>query len=203
MNFLPSIGLSGLWTLKSPFDQLLSPTTVYECIAIESLDRVHLNNINPFEEYYEPIGAEEAEYQADLQAGAFIITIVSGDEESISFPSTALVRWPDTDGVVYRNLALTISLSALPDSFDLTNLEDEIKALVLSKTGTDNEVYITQVGGVTVLPREVSESIENVRLSRIDPENNLAAKNAELRQKLIDLTNKLNKLEAYVAQALT
>ena len=197
-RFLPSIGLAGTYQLKDPFNHLLSPNVQYTCTSIESIDSFANRGEEVFAEVYENAGADETMFLADNEQDAYIISITSGDGDVVQFPSTALLKWPDTSGVPYRNVAMTAFLSALPESFDFDTLETELEEFILAKVGTKTKIAFTQVGSVLSVPRDTSDLIEQRRISlRSDPDS-ITAKLLQSEATVAALQDKLAQLEAHI-----
>jgi hypothetical protein len=192
--------MTGLYTLKTPYSSLILSTTQYTCIAIQSLSGAISSNTDPFTNVYQANGATQSEFDLDLKNDAYLITISSGDGDLVVFPSSALVSVPITDGVIYRNLVLSLSLSAISDEADLTVFQQQMKDLALHSLGINSSVYITQVGAMTVLTRTNSDALEAARLvNAITPESELY-NNHVLTQQNTALLQKVASLEAYIAK---
>lgn len=198
IRFLPSIGMTGTFKLKAPFNQLVMENTQYRCTAIEAIDGLLAKDRSPFDEIYAEVGASESDYLADLEAGAYIVTITSGDGDVIEFPHNALTEMPDSSGIVYRSLVLSMSLSAIKDDFPLDVLTTELKNNILARFGIDSEVYITQVGGLTVLTEEQSESVEAARETRITSPDSPLYQQSVTEQQLAVALLKIQELEAHI-----
>ena len=167
LRFLPSIGMTGTWALKPPYNELVMASTQYTCTAIESLAGAIASDRDPYAEVYEVNGADESDFELDLKNNAYLVTITSGEGDVVVFPNTAIVSVPNTDGVIYRNLAVVLSLSSLPDEFDTSTIEQQLRDLVLSKLGVNSSSYVVQIGGLTVLTREQSDAYEQARTANI------------------------------------
>lgn len=200
IQFLPSLGMSGIFTLKAPYNNLVLPTTQYQCTGIESLAGAVAANKDPFANYYEPNGATEVDFNADLKDNAYLITITSGIGEVVTFPSSALVSLPDADGVIYRNVAMTVSLSSISDDTDLTDLSSQVSDLVLNTLGVKSSVYLTQVGSMTVLTREQSTALESARQLNIATRTSPLYDNMQKDIQIAALQQKVSDLENYIAR---
>lgn len=200
LKFLPSIGMSGLYTLKAPYDLLIMSTIEYTCTSIESLQGSIARGEDPYTDVYEASGATQSDYDNDLAAGAYLITITSGDGDVVTFPSTALVKMPDTDGVRYRNLVLGISLSSLPDSLNLDGLRQDISDLVFNSVGVRSTTYTAQVGGITILTRDQHNAVEAARQANVTNLESPIYRVAKLERDNASLIQKVAELEAYIRQ---
>ncbi len=200
LQFLPSIGMTGLYTLKAPYNELIMSTTEYVCTGIESIQGSISRGEDPYTELYVANGATQSDYEEDLSSGAYLVTITSGEGDVVTFPSSALVKMPDTDGIRYRNLVLGISLSSLPDSLNLDVVKQDISDLVLDTLGVRSSVYTAQVGGVTILSKEQSAAIESARQANISSLESPLYKLHRLERDNASLIQKVAQLEAYIKQ---
>lgn len=200
LQFLPSLGMTGTYTLKTPFNNLVLPTTQYTCTAIESLAGALAAGKDPFASYYEPNEVSEADFNADLKANVYLITIASGIGEVVVFPSSALVSLPNSDGVNYRNLVLSISLSSISDDMDVTVLQTTIEDMILNTMGVTSHTYVTQVGSMTVLTREQSQALEAARQLNIQTLTSPLYDNMQKDLQIAALTQKVGELESYIAR---
>lgn len=200
IQFLPSLGMTGVFTLKTPFNNLVLPNTQYTCTAIESLAGAVAADKDPFATYYEPNGVTEVDFNADLKANVYLITITSGIGEVVVFPSSALVSLPNSDGVIYRNLVLSISLSSISDDTDISVLRSGIEDMILNTMGVKSSTYVTQVGSMTVLTREQSQALEAARQLNIQTRTSPLYDNMQKDLQIASLTQKVGELEAYIAR---
>lgn len=143
--------MTGTYELKTPYAQLVMATTEYTCVKLQSLSASVAAKEDPYTNVYLANGATQTDFDADIAAGAYLVTIQSGTGNLVVFPSTALVSVPNTDGKICRNLVMSVSLSVLPDGTDLTGLKQQIEDLVLNTLGVKSSIYVTQRGAVTVL----------------------------------------------------
>jgi hypothetical protein len=182
LNFLPSLGLKGLYRLKSPFDTQILPTTQYVCTGVQKLSASAANGDDPFETYYQSIGATQTDYDADISADAYLVTITSGEGEVFTFPNTALISLPIVDGVTYRNMAMVVSLGAVMDDADLDVLSNDIVSHVLKTTGIATSIYLSQIGPMTVVTQEQSDALERARALKIQDSDSLLLKHEKSEQ---------------------
>jgi len=197
-QFLPSIGMKGTWSLKSPFDLLVMSTTQYTCVKVESLAASEAAGDDPYTNIYQRNNASQSDYDNDIAANAFLVTLTSDTGDVVVFPNTAIVSIPDTDGVSYRNLVMSVALGPIPDSMDLLNLENEVKTLVLGAVGVKSSVYFTQRGGMTVLTTQQSTSLENYRTSVMNGQQSNAYQLMMANAQITSLQQKIRELESYI-----
>jgi hypothetical protein len=203
LNFLPSLGLKGLYRLKSPFDTQILPTTQYVCTGVQKLSASAANGDDPFETYYQSIGATQTDYDADVAVDAYLVTITSGEGEVYTFPNTALISLPIVDGVIYRNMAMVVSLGAVMDDADLDVLSNDIVQHVLRTTGISTSVYLSQIGPMTVVTQEQSDALEKARALKIEDSDSLILKLEKAEQDNQKLRDLIGQYEAYMKENIS
>lgn len=193
LKFLPSLGMTGIYKVKSPYSELILATANYTCVKIQSLAAAVAAKEDPLTNVYEANGATKDEFNADLSAGAYLVTLQSGNGNLVVFPNTALISLPVVDGKICRNIAMTISLSVIPDGTDLSQLAAKVKDLVIKDLGVKSSVYFTQVGAATVLTTEQLAALNaSRRQNATDPssalyENMLLQRRCDALQQQVDM----------------
>lgn len=203
LQFLPSIGMTGLWALKAPYGELVMATTQYTCVKVQSLGSAVNAGEDPLTNVYLISNATQADFDLDIASGAYLITIQSELGDLVVFPNSALISLPDTDGVLYRNLVMSVSLSAISDNTDLTTLQERVSDLVLNSIGVKSTVYITQVGGVSVLGSNQSAALETARQAHITDASSPLYQLSVVTTQLTQAQQKISELEQYIAQHYT
>ena len=160
MEVVPTVGMSGLFSLKAPYTNLLRPQIEYTCIAVTNLQGAIANGQDPLNDVYLANGDTEANYEADLALNHCILTLQSGTGDQVVVPTSALNGLPIADGVRYMSSVLGISLSALPEDFDLTQLKTDISDLVFEAIGVRSTVYGSTVGGSLIVSHESHAGFE-------------------------------------------
>ncbi|WP_233874231.1 DUF7194 family protein [Paraburkholderia adhaesiva] len=133
----PNLGASGLWSLVTPFDQLVSSTVAYTCVAVRELADIIADGGDPFTLYYQPQNLQQSDYQNDVAAGASIISLQATGANRIHVPSTYICQMPNGNNIPYRGIVLGVKLGALPDSLDLTYVKSQVRAVVQDAIGVD------------------------------------------------------------------
>lgn len=198
LTFLPSLGMSGFYSLAAPYDKLISASAQYRCEGIQSLSAAVADGQDPLKIVYKANGDTEANFQKALADGVSLITISATSGRLIVFPSNALLMVPLADGVPYRNTILSVALGALPEAQDLSELQSEILAMVQAKYGIRSAAYVSTVGSPDILTRQQHEQVLAARASRITDGESLIAKNARLTAERDALQAKLDELNEYI-----
>lgn len=198
LNFLPSLGMTGFYSLAAPYDKLISPSAQYSCEGVKSLASAGAEGQDPLNKVYLANGDTKANYERDLAAGVSLVTIRSEGGSLIVFPHTAMLKVPLANGVVYRNTVLAIPLGAVADLQDLTLLQSEIVQLIEQEFGLKSAAYITTVGAPCILTSTQHDSIKAARTARITQNESGIALNARLTRELAAAVAKIAELEAYL-----
>lgn len=140
MSIIPQINSTGFFQVKSPWQ--MPENTIYTCIAVRDFSDFTAIGENVFDLVYKPKNIPVELYQADVAAGAKIITLASRTQPTIYIPSTYLTGYPLMDNVAYSHVVLGVSLGAIPDNMDLTFLKDQMQGLVSSVIGVTPTVEL-------------------------------------------------------------
>lgn len=195
-KFTPPLNARGIYTLRAPFPDIT--TKIYKCTAIRSLrDYVELGK-SAFEEVYQPAGLTEADYTADLQEQANVITLTSEEFPTLYVPDTYISKYPDLEYVRYSNLVISASLGALPDDLDLTLLQQQVAGVISDVIGVMPVVRLHRYGGsgvVTMQQHQLNEASRQAAITnRLTDRARviaLQAEKAQLQQRIVDLEDAL------------
>jgi hypothetical protein len=199
-SYFPSMGITGLWTLNAPYSNLVLSTIQYKCIGTTSVAGAVSSGQDPLNTVYLANGDTQASYNTDLANDDYLITITSGPDDIVVFPRSALAGGPQSNGVVYHNTFMGISLSALPTTLDLTVLAQAIEALVLNQVGVHSEVTFATVGAATILNSDQATAVEAARQANITAPNAPLYENATLRALVAAQATKIALLSTYITQ---
>ena len=187
-NLVPPIGTKGLYTLNTPFDAQVVAGAQYTTEAIRTFEELERAGIDIFQEFYDPLGLEESDVEADRTAGAILVSLLSDTAAQINVPSTYIVSYPDLAFIPYSHVVLGISLGPLPDRLDLSVLQTEIEDLVSEKIGiTDATVTVGKGPSTGVITPANHQSIEAARIAGIASPKTTLSRNRELEAQLADL----------------
>jgi hypothetical protein len=117
-NITPPIGAKGVYTLALPWVTVAN--TQYTCIAVREFQDLIQQGVDIVNVYYTPMGLSTTDYQADLAAGAKMITLAGVDQPTIYVPDSHITAYPDQSSAAYNNVVLSFSFGPLPDGLDLS-----------------------------------------------------------------------------------
>lgn len=131
---LPTIGSSGAYELRTPLDTLVTVGERYTCQGIRRISDYLANNEDVKQDVYVSQGIE-AEYDADADIDAYIVSLQSSKGHWLYIPARYIITYPIVNGIPYRTLALGISLASIPATQDISFLETEIENIVSDTLG--------------------------------------------------------------------
>lgn len=201
-EYLPDIGSTGRFTLKTPYDTLVKPNVLYTCKAIRNLNDCLAEGLDPFSYYYESVGLTEEDYNTDLMNDVSIVSLQTKDGEWLFIPSNYIIKFPNMNGIVYRAIMLGISIGAIPDTMKLDALKTSITNLVHDTLGIDSVVKEVIVSVPAVVSKENHDTIETVRLSKIINFHTDSFKLNKTTQDLTAARLKITELENFIKTKL-
>jgi hypothetical protein len=170
-ELLPTIGSSGLWKVKAPFDTQLIAGLSYTCNEVRKLGTFIASGADVFAEHYEPRGLSHDVYQQHVNADISMITLVSSSGSYLILPAPYIDGWPSNDIVPYVLLGMVVTLGALPNTIDPGFLEPVVKNAVKAALGHEPEIQFVALSAVTNKVYTEHEALENLRKSNIKNDN--------------------------------
>lgn len=192
--------MAGFYALAAPYDKLISASAQYRCVGIKSLAAAVAEGQDPLVSVYKANGDTPASFNRDLANNVSLVSISSEAGALVVFPSTALLKLPQADGVVYRNTIMSVALGALPETQDLSELQAEVLAIVKNKYGINPAAYVSTVNAPALLTRQQHEQVLLARQGKITDDDSLVAENARLRLQVSAAQSKIEQLEAYIIE---
>lgn len=181
-NKTPPLNAAGVYTLIAPW--ATTENTTYTCIAIRSYQDLLQHGVDIVSTYYTPNGLGVTQYQADLAAGANLITLVSANQPTIYVPDTYIQAYPDLSNVAYSNVILSCQLGPLPDTLDLSYLMQQLAALVSDTIGIEPTVNMHVSPSTQVVTATQAASMETARQAAITNRTTDRAQVLELQAQL-------------------
>lgn len=197
-----TVGMKGVVIATAPFDTYINPRLIHECIGVETINGLLAKGDDPFTDIYEPVGLTEDQFNTDSDAGVRIVTLQSAIGEILFVPEVYIEAIPDANGVPYRIAMLGISLSAIPDDMDITDLKTEISDMVFNYIGVRSEIKEVMYGEPSILTQEEHTAVEAARVSNITNNVSSRLRVTQLETMVSDLTLKIQALENYIKDNL-
>ena len=198
MAYTPAIGLSGIYKLKTPYDQLVTPKVVYTCRSLRTLNDIFAAGEDPYTTYYKPVGLTEAVYQADAKTNVVIVGLQAGTGEWIYVPESYIVRAPSNNGVKYSSIVLGVSLGAIPDDTNLDGLISLVNQLVLANIGVTPDIKGVVVSQPAFISSEQHTRLVAARKEKISQAEPDPLKIARLTRELETAQTKIAELEKWI-----
>ena len=200
---VPFLGMSGRFILSAPFTALCNPALEYTVIALVTIAGAVAQGQDPLNDVYLAQGASAEDYAGDEALNHSLLTLQSAQGAVVTLPTSALLALPDADGVRYHGVLLGVSLSALPETFDLSTLKADVADLVFDRVGVRSSVYLAVVSTPSIVSHAVHTALEAARGANVVSHLSVGAQNTLLQAQNTALIARLRALEAYVARHLT
>jgi hypothetical protein len=195
----PNVGASGLWSLVAPFDQLISSTAAYSCVAVRQFADIIARGSDPFTLYYQPRGLVQSDYQNDVAAGAAIVSLQATGSNWVHVPNTYISRMPNANNIAYRGIVLGVNLGALPDSLDLTYVKSQVSAAVQDAIGVaPGTVSSLAVTSKTLISPQEHASITASREALMGRNGTPTAQLVAARSQIVTLQQQISTLSQFI-----
>lgn len=165
MSFIvPTISMSGVFTLELPFQSKLLKDTVYQCVAIRRIDELMSAGIDPFTVFYGPESLTITRYEDDVAKGVMIVSLKAiGTQEIVHVPTSYILSCPKAGGVAYTVMGLSFSIGAVPNTTDLNPMKDKLVTMVKETLGIDTTVNVLALSPTTIVDTTVHNGLVATR----------------------------------------
>ncbi len=197
-SLIPPINATGFFTLKSPW--AMPPNAVYECIAVREFADFSAIGEDIYALVYQPKQLDRATYEADRNRDEKIITLASATRPTIYVPSSYLTGYPSMDNVAYSHVVVSASLGALPDSLDLTFLQDQLTGVISDVIGASTEVHVNVAPSDNYISAAQHATLEAARQDAIASRTTDRARLLEAATTIDGLRQTIAQYEAYMRQ---
>lgn len=195
---LPEVGTTGRYKLKGKLTNLLEPNRSYECIAVRKIRELEMLGVNILEEFYLPIKLTQEDLNEDIRKDASIVSLKTSNGTVTRFPNTYLTHYPSMQGIKYSVVGLGVNIGALPTSFDLSDIQQEIKELVLNRLGLRAQIRVLTLSPEEYLNHEDHQRVEQDRLSKVRVKSNVQLALEQEQEKNLKLSQYVRELETYI-----
>ncbi|MNQ06253.1 hypothetical protein D3C85_190030 [compost metagenome] len=189
----PPIGAKGLFKVRSPY--VVSAAAVYWVGAVRTYEELIAAKIDPLTQVYTPVQLGQPDYNQDIIEGAQVITLLSHVRPPLHIPDTYILEYPNMSLVPHSWIVCTVSCGILPDTYDLTRMQQTVAAAVSEYTGVQSTVTISTA------PTTDSVTEEAYKEAKIVRDAALVNKSTDFVEKLA-LQEQLDKVNAYVTDLL-
>lgn len=136
----PSVGLTGLFSFKPPFDTKFNQLIEYTITGQWTIPSLHDQGLKPFETVYKPVGLTEEDFNNDVKNGVLISEYSSPGCSKSYVPNNRLNSIPISTGIKYVNKVLAINLNNVPMDYDLTMLKEILLETVYEASGIKSTI---------------------------------------------------------------
>lgn len=194
---LPTVGSSGAYELRSPLDTLVTPGERYTCQAVRRISDYLANNEAVKEDVYTAHGIA-AEFDADADTDAYIVSLQSAKGHWLYVPARYIVTYPITNGIPYRTLAIGISLPSLPVTQDLSYLTVELENLISDTLGVIPVIKQVETSRVVLVDKDRHDTVQMDRTALSANRLTDRSRYMSLIQEHQAALQKIVELEAYI-----
>jgi len=156
----PNIGDTGVFTLATPYDSIVSDIEEYTVESIRGLQEMVDAGENPLQVVYLDLGRTEEDMKDDINNEINIVVLVNSAGQYAYIPEDAFIKAPDVTGIQYQEKAIGISLGLLKADIDLESLKDDIAAYVKDTLGIVPEIKEVETSAIVRLNKNTRESLE-------------------------------------------
>lgn len=199
---IPTIGSSGFFNLRPPFDTLVLPGERYVCQGIRKISDYLANNEDPKADIYVKHQISEEEYAGDAAKDMVIVSLQSEKGHWLFVPARYIIGYPVVNGIPYRSLSIGVALPAMPAYRDLTFLKADITNLIKDSLGVVPVVKLVETSRVVLVPKDKHDlSVSN----RTAVSNGRLTDRSRYMKLLVDhqaALDKIAELEAYIKTTL-
>lgn len=197
-EILPKIHSSGIFQLNGKLQNLLTAGMWYTCIAIRKIEEIEYEGLDPFREFYSPIGLDKSDFDKDVKNNSCVITLKSSSGQIIHFPSSFLKSFPISTGVAYSVQGIALDLGGLPVDSRLEELEAELQRVAMNFVGHKVRTRLLTLSNVELIDIETHRRYEAARQVNINSSDNLVSANRKLLEENNRLKEKNKNLEKWV-----
>ncbi len=197
---IPTVGSSGYFDLRSPFDTKILSGERYTCQAVRRISDYLANNETPLETIYVDAGLTEVEYEVDLKKDMYIVSLQAGTGHWVYVPASYINTLPIVNGIPYRTLMIGVALPAMPADKDFSNIQTAISNLVTDTLGVTPNIKLVETSKTLLLDSAKHDILQSQRNAIISNSGTDRAKHVSVVMTLAQALDKISVLEAYIEQ---
>lgn len=197
---IPTVGSSGYFDLRSPFDTKILSGERYTCQAVRRISDYLANNETPLETIYIDAGLTEVEYEVDLKKDMYIVSLQAGTGHWVYVPASYINTLPIVNGIPYRTLMIGVALPAMPADKDFSNIQTAISNLVTDTLGVTPNIKLVETSKTLLLDSAKHDILQSQRNAIISNSGTDRAKHVSAVMTLAQALDKISVLEAYIEQ---
>jgi len=192
---IPSIGMTGVWTLKSPLESYLDDSIIYECKSIQYLKDMMDRKIDVYTDVYQILGLTQDDLDRDLSADVYIVTLLGDGDIWTHIPTSYIAVFPNANGIAYKQVTIGIGLPGLPHDTDYDTVIAEMSEMFTNMLGVEANISIIPVGSQYLVTEEAHDALMLDRRSLMEFKYTHRARIAQLEEENRLLTNLIDKVK--------
>lgn len=197
-NILPTLGSQGTYELLPPFDTKITPEEIYTCKAIRSISEYISYNQDAKKEVYDYYGLTAEDYENDVKEDMQILSLQNDNGVWLYVPKRFVSKYPDVNGIPYKQTAIVTKLPALKSDRDLSFLITDIENLIKDTLGVDTDVSLVELSRTIAVVKELSDQMEAERSLITSGKSTDRSRYISLKQEIETLLERIKKLEEYI-----
>lgn len=195
---IPTVGATGFYDLRSPFDTKILSNERYTCQAVRKLSDYLADNATPLESIYLEAGLTEQDYDDDLAQDMLILSLQAQTGHWVYVPTSYLITQPIVNGIPYRAVMVGVSLPPLPADKDLSNLLTAIAELTLETLGVSPVIKVVETSRVVLVNTLTHETTQLQRDALIGTGLTDRSRYMSTLTRLQQALQKIEQLELYI-----
>ncbi len=157
---VPLLNTYGIFTVLTPYTLT---TKNYRCAQLELLSQYVVDEIDAYNLYYAPVGLSNNDYQIDLGLNATIVRLVDDNDIDYYIPNTYISSIPQTIGVPYYRMAISIDIAEVSQNVNFTTLLTNLEQLTQDAIGITPIVKLHKVSNNIYYSQEIADIKETQR----------------------------------------
>lgn len=195
---VPTVGSSGFFELREPFNSKIDKNVRYTCQAVRRLSAFIADNEDVKKSIYDENKIAEDVYMEDLANDTQVASLQGETGQWLHVPIRFIIAYPNTNGIKYRTMAFSVGLPAMPVDKDMSAVHTAIANVVKELLGVNCVVENVETSKVTLVSSEKhnAKQIERAMVTGI-PTTDRGLYMRTLRQ-LEDANGQIAALEAFI-----
>lgn len=197
-KIIPMVGMSGTFTLRNPFDAMISEYDEFTIQAIRTISEYMIGGKDPQKDIYEKYGLGQEDWEKDFKANNEIVSMQSEVGQWIHVPVRFISSYPRANGIKYQSFSYGLALPAMPVDVDYGFFEDELRTLVTDALGVDCNVDSIVTSRIALVPEEQHAVTQTNRNNRKENTYTSRTKLVSTQAQLDRALQKIEELEQYI-----
>lgn len=195
---LPTVGSTGYFELRAPFDTKIIVNERHSCQAIRRISDYLANNEDAKQIAYLANGLTAQDYDTAADVNMYIVSLQSDRGHWVYVPADYIVKFPITNGIPYRNITLGVALPPIPVERNISNIETDIIELVKDSLGVTPIIKQVQTSRVILVAKDKHDIQQATRDAVASGRVTNRSRYMDLLQKHQRALDKIEALELYI-----